>query len=165
MLYSSILIKLAVFLQISTKVLRKIQPDYGNFHRSGHFSCLGDDGDDDADHSIFPKRWKSSTAALSIFSSGWWWWQRPWQLWWILVNITAFYLGQQVQEPHCQYSPLWMMTKTMIMNTMNMTNITAFYQRWTSSRTALSIFSPSSLPESVCSPSGRWWWQRGCFCF
>ena len=58
MLYSSILIQLAVFLQISTKVLRKIQPDYGNFHRSGHFSCLGDDGDDDADHSIFPKRWK-----------------------------------------------------------------------------------------------------------
>ena len=42
------------------------------------------------------------------------------------MNITAFYLGQQVQEPHCQYSPLWMMTKTMIMNTMNMTNITAY---------------------------------------
>ena len=42
------------------------------------------------------------------------------------MNITAFYLGQQVQEPHCQHSPLWMMTKTMIMNTMNMMNITAF---------------------------------------
>ena len=90
MFYSSILIKLSVFLPISSQILRKIQPENGNFHRNGYFSRYF------LKNLPEPRNFYTSAICDKF-----------------LVNMvvmmritTSIQKDDKVQQPPCQYSPL-----------------------------------------------------------